>query len=385
MKHSLFIARMDLRQMLREKETLLWMFVMPMVFFYFIGTITSGAGGSSDQVENIAVQADGEAGFLFDHLSKRLAENDYKVHLPDENGVYMEKYQFEDFRRQLSIPTNFTENTLFGEQAILEFRRTGDADLATDFDQFRLTRAVYTLLADLVALGAMGKAPSPEAFAELDAMPRTLEIASRPAGKRLDIPSGYDQAIPGILVMFVLMQGLTGTAVLLIIERRQGLLRRLASTPMSRTSVLMGKWMSRMVMAMVQVAVGMIYGTLFFSMNWGPDLPMVVLLLLAWAGFCASLGLLAGCIGRTEGQVIGLGVLGTMVMAALGGCWWPIEITPAWMQSLAGFLPAGWAMNGMHQLISFQNGPTSAMTPMIYMVIGIVVLCWAASKRFRFI
>ena len=140
-----------------------------------------------------------------------------------------------------------------------------------------------------------------------------------------------------------------------------------------------------MVMAIVQVAVGMIYGTLFFSMNWGPDLPMVVLLLLAWAGFCASLGLFAGCIGRTEGQVIGLGVLGTMLMAALGGCWWPIEITPAWMQSLAGFLPAGWAMNGMHQLVSFQNGPTSAMTPMIYMVIGIVILCWAASKRFRFI
>jgi hypothetical protein len=24
-----------------------------------------------------------------------------------------------------------------------------------------------------------------------------------------------------------------------------------------------------------------------------------------------------------------------MILAALGGCWWPIEITPPWMQSLS--------------------------------------------------
>ena len=38
---------------------------------------------------------------------------------------------------------------------------------------------------------------------------------------------------------------------------------------------------------------------------------------------------------RTEGQAVGIGVLATNVLAALGGCWWPIEITPAWMQTLA--------------------------------------------------
>ena len=383
-QNASFIARNDLSQMLREKETLLWMFIMPMVFFYFIGSITGGAGGSSNQVENIAVQAEGEPGFLYDHLAKRLSENDYKVHLPDEQGLYLEQYKFDEFRRRLTIPNDFTDNTLFGEQAVLEFRRSGEPGIGSDFDEFRLTRAVYTVLADLIALSSMGKKPSAETLAELDAMPRSIQIDKKMAGKRLEIPNGYDQAIPGILVMFVLMQGLTGTAVLLVIERRQGLLRRLASTPMSRGQVLMGKWMSRMVMATIQVAVGMVYGTLFFNMDWGPDLAMVLLLLLAWAGFCASLGLLVGCIGTTEGQVIGLGVLSTMLQAALGGCWWPIEITPPWMQTLAKFLPAGWAMDGMHQLISFQNGAASAMMPFMLMVIGIFVLCWATAKRFRF-
>jgi len=36
-RHILFVARKDLKYMLRAKETLLWVFLMPIVFFYFIG------------------------------------------------------------------------------------------------------------------------------------------------------------------------------------------------------------------------------------------------------------------------------------------------------------------------------------------------------------
>ena len=31
--------------MLRARETLLWLFVMPILFFYFIGTVTGGFDG----------------------------------------------------------------------------------------------------------------------------------------------------------------------------------------------------------------------------------------------------------------------------------------------------------------------------------------------------
>ena len=42
MKNLLFIAWQDVRNQLREGSTLLWLFVMPPIFFYFIGTVTSG-------------------------------------------------------------------------------------------------------------------------------------------------------------------------------------------------------------------------------------------------------------------------------------------------------------------------------------------------------
>ena len=46
LKDAFFIARKDVEYIPRERQSLLWLFVMPIVFFYFIGTVTSGFGGS---------------------------------------------------------------------------------------------------------------------------------------------------------------------------------------------------------------------------------------------------------------------------------------------------------------------------------------------------
>jgi len=47
-----------------------------------------------------------------------------------------------------------------------------------------------------------------------------------------------------------------------------------------------------------------------------------------WAALCSGLALVLSSIARTEGQVVGIGVLASNLLAALGGCWWPIEIAP---------------------------------------------------------
>ena len=48
-----------------------------------------------------------------------------------------------------------------------------------------------------------------------------------------------------------------------------------------------------------------------------------------------------GCVVRTEAQATGIGVLVSCQLAALGGCWWPIEITAEWVQDLRKLVPAG--------------------------------------------
>ena len=42
MKNIIFIAWHDVRNQLRQGSTLVWVFLMPPIFFYFIGTVTGG-------------------------------------------------------------------------------------------------------------------------------------------------------------------------------------------------------------------------------------------------------------------------------------------------------------------------------------------------------
>ena len=171
---------------------------------------------------------------------------------------------------------------------------------------------------------------------------------------------------------------------MLIAERKQGLLRRLASTPISRGEVVTGKWVGRMILAAIQITVALAFGTFLFKMDWGPDIGGVILILAAWGGFCASAGLWLGSVAKTEAQAAGLGVLAANTLAALGGCWWPIEVTPTWMQSLQNCLPTGWTMDALHNLISFQAGTASALPQFAILITAAIFVGWLAIRRFQY-
>ena len=253
-----------------------------------------------------------------------------------------------------------------------------------DFDQLCVSRAVYTVVADLAVLQASGQPVTADAFKALASAPRPLTLTVTSAGRRRDPPSGFSQAVPGTMVMFTMLILLTSGAILLVVERQAGLLRRLASTPITPGSIVLGKWISRMALGLVQLAFAMTVGRLVFGVDWGPSLPMVILVLVMWAAFTASLALLLANVARTMAQMAGIGVLTSMVLAALGGCWWPIEITPKWMQSLSLAMPTGWTMDAMHKLVNFGYDWTAALPHVAILAVASVVCAWGGAKIFRY-
>jgi len=223
-----------------------------------------------------------------------------------------------------------------------------------------------------------------EALATVNGAPRVWQLDVSPAGQRHEVPSGFDQAVPGMLVMFTLLVLLTSGATMLVQERTRGWLRRLASAPITRAEVIAGKWKGRMILAAIQVAVALLFGTFLFNMDWGPNLTALVVVLVAWAGFCASAGLWLGTVAQTEAQASGLGVLAACLLAALGGCWWPIEIAPAWMQTLQKMIPTGWTMDALHKLVSFQAEPLTVVPNVLMLILAAAVLGVLAARRFEY-
>jgi ABC-type multidrug transport system permease subunit len=233
-------------------------------------------------------------------------------------------------------------------------------------------------------LAARDEEPTLAALTEAAAVPRRVELKVERAGHRREIPTGFSQAVPGTMVMFTLFVLLTSGSVLIVIERKQGLLRRLASSPVSRGSVVLGKWGGRLGLGLIQIAFAMIVGSVLFHVDWGPNLGALLLVLLAYAGLIAAIGMLLGNFARTEGQAVGIGVLAGNVISALGGCWWPIEVTPLWMQKLSLFLPTGIAMDALHKLVNFGAGPETVIPHIAVMGVAAVAAGWLAARVFRF-
>ena len=384
LRHALFIAGHDLRFMLRQWETLLWMFVMPVVFFYFIGTVTGGYGvASTGRGPPLAVQAPANGGIVVEQLVARLEQQGYAVARPAT------REELERYGRRLIVPeptsnATVTESVLAGNQLQVTFERRGD-DLAATLDEVRLNRAIYTVVADLAAIKANGQEVTPAAFDAIANAPRRVTLSVSAAGARSEAPpAGFAQAVPGTMVMFTMVILLTSGAIMLVVEREHGLLRRLASAPISRAALVLGKWLARVALALVQLAFAMVLGSVLFRVDWGQSVPMVFAVLVAWAAFNASFALLLGSAARTTAQATGIGVLASLALAALGGCWWPIEITPKWMQSLALALPTGWTMDALHQLVSFGYAPGTAAPHVAALAAAALAAGWGAAKIFRY-
>jgi len=386
LRNILFIAKKDFLYSLKEKTLLMWLFVMPLVFFGFIGSTTGGfAGNSTNSKQNVAIW-EGQANMsrsnaIAKQIVYRLQQENFATKIFNaEIDAQDLKYHFKDYTRRLWLPADLQQRFEAGEQIEIKYASKASG-LGQDKDQFSIEKALYQTLGDILLVKKTLKSDETINFEAINQRINTVELEILSAGEKQNIPSGFNQAVPGILVMFIMMIALTNGAVSLFLERQSGVLKRLAATPVTRKEIILGKWLGKWFITLLQMVYGMLVGWLLFKIHWGNHLLTLVLILMVWAAFNAALAVVLGSIASSEGQVSGVATVSSMLLAALGGCWWPIEITPQWMQNLAQLLPTGWMMNIMHQLMYFGGHLSDIIFQIIALiVISIVALSYAFRK-----
>ena len=138
---------------------------------------------------------------------------------------------------------------------------------------------------------------------------------------------------------------------------------------MSRRDVFVGKLLGRMFIAACQLVPLVLAGRFLFGISWGRSLPALIAVLVCYALAVGSLATLLGAVLRTPAQASAVGWIGSMVLAALGGCWWPAELMPSWMRTAAHALPTAWAMDAFHALITFGQGFEGIIQPCIALLL----------------
>lgn len=193
---------------------------------------------------------------------------------------------------------------------------------------------------------------------------------------------GFGQSIPGIGSMFVMFAVLGGMG-LLIQDKRQWTMQRLASMPVTRSQLLGGKILGRFSLGMMQYliifAIGIVVGQSF-----GRDPLALVLIMLAFALCVTALSFALGSFVKSETQAAGLTNLLGISLAALGGAWWPLEIVPDVMRTVGHLSPVAWAMDGYLSLI-FENGDLGTVYPSILILLAAAAVFFVFGvRRFRY-
>jgi ABC-2 type transport system permease protein len=253
-------------------------------------------------------------------------------------------------------------------QAIVEVVQGAAARIATNAKAAHVT-------GDALTAGAGGTYPTdaPD-FRSLYAQAETFWKPRPPVGTdvtvvranathtaELSAPASTQYSL-GFTVFFVLTVAFSGAGGLLE-ERELGTLRRLLATPSSRAEIVGGKVFGVASMAAFEAAILVGFGSLVFHVPWGSAPFAVAAVLGSLVLASTGIGIMVSVLVRTRSQLSAVSPVITTAMAMLGGCYWPIEITPPAMQKVALVTPTGWAMVALKDTVARGMGFEAVLLP----------------------
>lgn len=188
-----------------------------------------------------------------------------------------------------------------------------------------------------------------------------------------------DLVAPGVLALAVMSTAFTSQAIATGFDRRNGVLRLLATTPLGKGGLVVGKIIAVLVLQTGQFVV---LGGAAFALGWRPHLggapAAVVVVLLGTAAFTSFALLLAGLL-RAEAVLAAANLVWVLLLAA-GGVLLPVDLLPGPMGSLAALLPSGALGEALRSALTGGGLPTVAATAL---VVWTAVLGAAAVRFFR--
>lgn len=147
-----------------------------------------------------------------------------------------------------------------------------------------------------------------------------------------------DFLVPGVLALAVMSTAMVSLGIATGFERRYGVLKRLGSTPLSRSGLLLAKTTNVLLIEAVQAALIVVVG---IALGWSPTGGIAAafgLLLIGTVAFAAIGMLMAGTL-RAEANLAAANGL-FLVLLFLGGMAYPLDRLPEALELVARALPA---------------------------------------------
>jgi ABC-2 type transport system permease protein len=181
-----------------------------------------------------------------------------------------------------------------------------------------------------------------------------------------------DVVVPGIAGMSVMAATFVALAYNLTFLRERGILKRLRGTPLSSSAYLAGIAANAVANTVVQIAVVIVAGRIFFGIPWPGDwLALLLFLALGVVSF-ASLGVaLSHAIPNSESAPAYVNAV-FLPMIMLAGVFYDDEDAPAVLRDLAELMPLKHLIDGLSGAMVYGEGVADNLTALVVLVLWTV-------------
>lgn len=392
-----------LKSWLRSKIGIFFSFLFPVMLLIIFSTVFGGVGDTTYTlfVQNFDVK-DGEPSNLSEGLITALESTDIFAvqHLDTdvdvatyvkENPSFNFNYRiliipqgFEDYavNKSLSVKMDVTLDTLtlFKEQYAQYLEEDDGAQIEKGQNILQQVRTdLPAEPAELTLLTDVGDTAAPaitsviygvvNAFSNnLVGTEEVVTIAGKPLEQReLEIVDYY---LPGFIAAFIMTNGVIGATSTISEYRRNGQVKRLAATPLPKSSWIIGNILQQTVLAFILTAIMIVLGWIIFDVRVIPDVYALSLIFVGAVAFC-SVGMVLGGVIKDVEAASGAGNAIAFPMMFLSGAFWPIEMMPDYLQVVAKLMPLHYFHDGLRQIMILEN-PGNALYA--FMVLGVFAL-----------
>ncbi len=193
-----------------------------------------------------------------------------------------------------------------------------------------------------------------------------------------------DFLLPGILAMSIMQLGLFATAQPLIALRTSGVLKRLGATPLRRSTLLVAYVALRLTVALLQTAIIVAIGTLFFKVAViGSWLALGAWLFLGTLVFLA-IGFFMAAVAKNEESAIAAANVINLPMLLLSGVFFPINHLPKFFdQFVIPLIPLNYLADALRHVMVGATPLHSMQTNFIALLVWVAVMTALAVRFFK--
>jgi linearmycin/streptolysin S transport system permease protein len=410
MKNLWYIAKKDLLQILRDRNSLFFLILVPLVLIIVIGFAFGNLfGGSSGPIMITVAVSNQDSGFVGKSIVDVLHINNDQLKITvnqynDPGQVTDQVANNSNVNAGIVIPAGTTDKLTSAagtgttpKNLVQFYSLPSNNDPRATIVQNIVTGVLSSQLAGTSAVGQVNSICNQpgnhcaQGSINTQAIATTVGQASATggqsavealrAGKAPSINT-FDQLVPGYAIFFALF-GINTAAGTILQEKEDGTFRRLLIAPVHKYALLGGKLLAQFILTLAQLSFFFILGYFAFHLNIG-SLPAVIALLIGSSFAATGLGILLVSFVKTRRQLGAIVPLVVILSSAIGGAWWPLFIEPAWMQQIAKIGVTAWAMEGLNGVMILGKD-FAQVTPDILGLLGYGLICFVIALRlFRF-